>query len=515
MPDKTEVLVVGAGPSGLVLALWLTRQGVRVRIIDQSEIIPSTSRALAIHARTVELYRQLDLADTLLESGFSMRHTNVWSEGVHRSRIAIGDGGKDLTPYPFIHVCSQDRHEKLLEEKLNAMGVDVERRRELVDCRPHESGVTARWKVLDSDEDKEEVIEAAFVAGCDGSHSTVRHSCGIDFAGEMYKQQFFVADIKGSGPTINGEANLAICQSEITLTFPFDNGHSIRLTGAVDDEAMAKQEEAELTLDDVAGRTIQTMNLQVEQLNWLTVYRIHHRVAEVFRKDRVFLVGDAAHIHSPVGGQGMNTGIGDAINLAWKLATVLRGHATMAFLDSYQAERQAFAQTLVQTTDRSFNAIAAKSYLSGFVRSWFVPYIVPILARLHMVRSRAFSGMSQILLNYRDGPLSAGFSAGSVQGGDRVPWAPVDGCDNHDSLREITWQVHVYGSNASDALADWCRATHIPLHVFPWHPKYQDVGLAQDAAYLIRPDSYIAVVELNSPGFEGYFKSVGININTL
>lgn len=510
MPEKTEVLIVGAGPSGLVLALWLTKQGVGVRIIDKSEIIPSTSRALAIHARTVELYRQLDLADTLLENGFSMRHTNVWSEGVHRGRIGLGDGGKDLTPYPFIHVCSQDRHEKLLEEKLNALGVYVERQRELVDCTQTESGATARWKILDrDDEDKEEVIEAAFVAGCDGSHSTVRHTSGIEFAGEMYDQLFFVADIKGSGPTVNGEANLAICQPEITLAFPFDDGHRIRLTGAVGNEAMAKQERSELNLDDVAGQTIKTMKLQVEQLNWLAVYRIHHRVAEVFRKDRIFLVGDAAHIHSPVGGQGMNTGIGDAINLAWKLATVLRGHANMSLLDSYQAERQAFAQTLVQTTDRSFNVIASKSYVSAFMRSWFVPYVAPVLARFDMFRRRAFSGMSQILLNYRDGPLSAG-SAGSVQGGDRVPWAPVDGCDNHDSLREITWQVHVYGNNASEALGEWCRAKEIPLHVFPWHQKYQDVGLGQDAAYLIRPDSYIAVAELNSQGFEEYFKRSGI-----
>ncbi|KAK5696337.1 hypothetical protein LTS12_028579 [Elasticomyces elasticus] len=223
---------------------------------------------------------------------------------------------------------------------------------------------------------------------------------------------------------------------------------------------MAKQEKSELTLDDVAGHTIKTMNLQVDQVNWLTVYRIHHRVAEVFRKDRVFLVGDAAHIHSPVGGQGMNTGIGDAINLAWKLATVLRGHANMAFLDSYQAERQA--------------------------------------------------GMSQILLNYREGSLSTG-SAGSVQGGDRVPWAPVEGCDNYDSLRGVTWQVHVYGS-VSEALGEWCRAKDVPLHVFPWHQKYQAVGLGQDAAYLIRPDSYIAVAELDSQGFEEYFKRIGVSM---
>lgn len=510
MPEKTEVLIVGAGPSGLVLALWLTKQGVGVRIIDKSDIIPSTSRALAIHARTVELYRQLDLADTLLENGFSMRSTNVWSEGVHRGHIALGEGGQDLTPYSFIHICSQDRHEQLLEEKLNSLGVFVERQRELVDCTQSESGVTARWKVLDSDDgDKEEVIEAAFVAGCDGSHSTVRHASGIEFAGEMYDQLFFVADIKGTGPTVNGEANLAICQSEITLTFPFDDGHNIRLTGAVGNEAMAKQERSELTLDDVASQTIKIMNLQVEKVNWLTVYRIHHRVAEVFRKDRVFLIGDAAHIHSPVGGQGMNTGIGDAINLAWKLATVLRGKANMSLLDSYQAERQAFAQTLVQTTDQSFNMIATKGYVSRFVRTWFVPYVAPVLFQFHMFRRRAFSGMSQILLNYRDGPLSAG-SAGTVQGGDRVPWAPVDGCDNHESLREITWQVHVYGNNPSEALREWCRAKNIPLHVFPWHQKYQDVGLGQDAAYLIRPDSYVAVAELNSQGFEEYFNRSGI-----
>lgn len=516
---KTDVLITGAGPSGLVLALWLTQQGIRVRIVDKQAITPSTSRALAIHARTLELYRQLGVAETLMANGHAVQATNVWTEGVHRGRIPFGDAGRGLTPYPFIQVCAQDRHEEVLQERLRELGVCVERGCEVVGFEQDGEGVRVQLRGGNGDGDGNggeiTTCEAAFIAGCDGAHSTVRRETGVGFTGDTYPQLFFVADIEGSGPILNSEANLTFCQSELALTFPFDDGHRARLTGAVDEAAIAKQanSDSELTLDDVAAQTIKTMNLQIDRVNWLTTYRIHHRVAESFRHQRAFLVGDAAHIHSPVGGQGMNTGIGDAVNLAWKLAAVLKGTTTMAspsLLDSYDAERGAFARTLVDSTDRAFNTIVSKGLVGRFVRSWFFPYVAPFLAQFEMVRYRAFSGVSQVLVNYRHGPLSAG-SAGTVQGGDRVPWAPVEGRDNFDSLREITWQVHVYGA-VREHLVEWCRARGFPLHVFAWQDKYGEVGLGQDAAYLIRPDTYIAVAEpeADAQSFEEYFRGVGI-----
>ncbi|KAF7128327.1 hypothetical protein CNMCM5793_002869 [Aspergillus hiratsukae] len=516
MTSRTDVLIVGAGPTGLVLALWLTRQNVKVRIIDRQEAKASTSRALVIHARTLELYRQLGLADDVVANGHKIEATNIWAEGAHRAHIPIGDVGKGLTPYPFIHIYPQDFHERLLEDRLNAMGVTVQRNWELVDFAEHDEYISARLKhtVEQPNTTKDEEVEycgATYIVGCDGAHSAVRHTCNIDFEGATYPQLFYVTDIEGSGPTLNGEAHVSLNGSEFMLSLAYDQGRKARLSGAVD-EARVTKDLSELTLDDVAPATLKNMGLQIDKVNWFTVYRVHHRVATTFRKGRAFLAGDAAHIHSPVGGQGMNTGIGDAINLAWKIAAVVHGKADASLLDSYEPERHAFANILVNTTDRAFTNIVAKGYVANFIRTWVVPTIMPILTRFDRFRHRVFQGVSQIMLNYRDSALSAG-TAGYVQGGDRIPWAPVGDVDNFESLKEITWQVHVYG-DAKLELEDWCREKHVPLRVFAWEEKYQAVGLGRDAAYLIRPDTYVAVAEPSGvpERFEQYLEENSIRL---
>ena len=218
---------------------------------------------------------------------------------------------------------------------------------------------------------------------------------------------------------------------------------------------------------------------------------MHHRVTEHFRKGRAFLLGDAAHIHSPAGGQGMNTGIGDAINLAWKLAAVLGGRAPDKLLDSYEAERIGFARRLVATTDRVFSFAKAEGRIADILRTRVAPVLFPKAIAFEAVREYIFRTVSQITLNYRGGPLSAG-SAGQVHGGDRLPWVPIDGKDNFEFLAEMTWQVHVYGS-ASAGLAGWCASRDVPLHVFDWRSAHEAAGLARDAIYLLRPDTYVAL----------------------
>jgi hypothetical protein len=220
---------------------------------------------------------------------------------------------------------------------------------------------------------------------------------------------------------------------------------------------------------------------------------VHHRVAEHFRKGRAFLLGDAAHIHSPAGGQGMNTGIGDAINLAWKLAAVLAGRAPDNLLDSYEAERIGFARRLVATTDRVFSFATAEGWIADILRTRVAPVLFPRVIAFEAAREYIFRTVSQITLNYRGCPLSAG-SAGHVHGGDRLPWVPVDGKDNFESLASMTWQVHVYGS-ASARLAAWCADHDVPLHVFDWRTEHEAAGLVRDAIYLLRPDTYVALAE--------------------
>jgi hypothetical protein len=238
------------------------------------------------------------------------------------------------------------------------------------------------------------------------------------------------------------------------------------------------------------------MKLTVEKVHWFSTYRVHHRVADHFGRGRAFLLGDAAHVHSPVGGQGMNTGIGDAINLAWKLAAVLRRRADATLLASYEPERIAFARRLVNTTDRAFTFASQDGALARYVRVDAMPLVMPRLMARASVRRYLFRTVSQTLIRYRGGPLAEG-RAGRVRGGDRLPWVPADGAgeaDNFAPLSSVDWQVHVYGEASAELTAS-CARRGLPLHVFPWSPRAEEAGLARDAAYLVRPDGYVGIAD--------------------
>ncbi len=248
-----------------------------------------------------------------------------------------------------------------------------------------------------------------------------------------------------------------------------------------------------LRFEDVSSRAIEHLKLQIRQVNWFSTYHVHHRVAEHFVRGRAFLLGDAAHIHSPAGGQGMNTGIGDAVNLAWKLAAVLAGNAPASLLESYEAERIRFARRLVATTDRVFSFATAEGRLANVMRTRVAPVVLPKATALAPVREFLFRTVSQLMVNYRGLELSAG-RAGRVRGWDRLPWARTDDTDNFAPLAEPRWQVHVYG-NVPSGLADWCARLSLPLHGFTWLPAHEASGLGRDALYLVRPDTYVALAD--------------------
>jgi hypothetical protein len=275
--------------------------------------------------------------------------------------------------------------------------------------------------------------------------------------------------------------------------FPLQRAGAARLIGSVRDDAAKDHEH--LKFEDVQGRAIQNLRIDVKKVNWFSTYRVHHRVAQQFRKGRAFLLGDAAHIHSPVGGQGMNTGIGDAVNLAWKLAAALKEPRSSPLLDSYEPERIAFARRLIDTTDRAFTAVISDSAFARFVRTKLIPTFAPALFRLPALRRFAFRTVSQIAVNYRDSPLSRG-DAGKLHGGDRLPWVKIGQGDEHNfaALKSMDWQIHVYGDAAPDlqTLADGRK---IPLHVYAWDSGMRRAGLRRNAAYLIRPDGYIGVAD--------------------
>jgi 2-polyprenyl-6-methoxyphenol hydroxylase-like FAD-dependent oxidoreductase len=483
------VLIVGAGPTGLVLALWLTRLGVDIRIVDSASEPGTTSRALAVQARTLEFYRQIGLAATLVDRGRRLEAVNLWVAGQRVARPVFGTMGVGLSPFPYALIFPQDEHERVLIEHLAEAGVKVERRVELLGFEDAGSHVVARLRRADG---TEETCEAAYLAGCDGAHSTVREGLGIGFLGGTYEHLFYVADVDARGPAVNGELHASLDEAEFVAIFPLKGDGRARFVGVVREEAETKREG--LSWDDVSKDLLGRMRIEVERVNWFSTYQVHHRVADRFRKGRAFLLGDAAHIHSPVGGQGMNTGIGDAVNLAWKVAAVLRGHAHASLVDSYEPERIAFARRLVATTDRAFILITSRGPIARWVRRSVVPRVFPILASFRAMRRLMFRTLSQTAINYRGSPLSMG-TAGRVRGGDRLPWVTLDGAgDNFRALDSLDWQVHVYGE-ATPALAEVCRQRALALHIFPWQAAMRRAGFRQSAGYLVRPDGYVALAD--------------------
>lgn len=478
-----QVLIVGAGPTGLVLALCLTHNGVPVRIIDNDSGPGFASRAIALHARTLEFYAQLGIADEVIARGIKMDRIHLRRSGESFAEISLKDMGRSLSPYPFMLDFPQDDHEQFLVEILKQAGVEADWNVTLKTLAQNEAGVRA---VLDN-AGTEEVCDAAYLCGCDGARSRVRQALNINFPGGTYEQLFYVADVTtNSSYSTDGRLNLGA--TDFAFMMPVRSSGTHRLVGIVSSELAGK---ADLNFEDLRPSIELLLRVKITNVNWFSTYHVHHRVAEKFKDGRCFIAGDAGHVHSPAGGQGMNTGIGDAVNLSWKLAHVLQGRAPSSLLDTYEAERIPFARTLVATTDRAFRGLASTGIGGRLFRTRILPYVLPLLTRSAAFRLLAFRTVSQIRIAYRASKLSEG-RAGRVQGGHRLPWVPFERGDNFAALKSFDWQVHVYGRASADFL-EGASAMKLPVHQFEWSTTAKTAGLQQNAIYLIRPDGHIAL----------------------
>ena len=485
---RLPVLIVGAGPTGLAMSLRLAREGIAHRIVDRASGPGETSRAMTVHARTMEFYRQLGFAREVEERGYPTGLVRVYKGGRQIARFGIERGGEGISPYPYTMTFPQDEHERLLLERLDALGIAVERDTELVSFEQDGRGVRA---VLRRD-GREEHVEASYLYGADGASSRVRKGLGLTFEGGTYPQRFYVADVEIGGEWTT-DTFAAIGSDTLALRFPIRATGMQRLIGFVP-ERLSEQEG--LRFEDMQADVEALLGIEISGVNWSSVYRSHHRVVERFRVGRCFVGGDAAHVHSPMGGQGMNTGIGDSFNLAWKLAAVVRGEANDALLDTYEAERLPFARTLVATTDRAAKPVVGSGLSGWFLRSVLLPHAFGFLSRFDAFQRAIFLAVSQTRIAYRDSPLSGG-KVGGVRGGDRLPWLPlVDDAqgraDNYEPLRSLRWQVHVYGEPHPKALAVH-EGIGLQTHVFPWNPRAKEAGFPRDCAVLVRPDGYVAL----------------------
>jgi len=499
---RPDVLIAGAGPTGLVLALWLARAGVRPRVIDKAPGPGLASRAMAVQARTLEFYRQLGVADGVVAGGLLMSGARFWDRGRLAALLPLGDIGAGISPFPMVLSYPQDDHERFLIERLCEAGVAVEWNTELVGLRQSADRVHARLRANGVETESEH----AYLCGCDGAHSAVRHALGVGFPGAKYDSRFYVADVAGEGWSPGSFVNVSLGRGTICLGFPVRRAGMVRFIGVLPAELAARDD---LTFDDVRPISEQLLGLRTTDVNWFSTYSVHHRVAEAFRVGRVFLSGDAGHVHSPAGGQGMNTGIGDAVNLAWKLAAVLRGTAAPAVLDSYEAERQRFARTLVASTDRAFGFLVGGGLRGWLMRRVVMPRVLPLAVKVPAVRRAMFGLISQTRIEYRPSPLSVG-GAGRVRAGDRLPWLGEP--DNFAPLASRDWQVHVYGE-VGTALREVAARAGLEVHRFAWSAACRRVGFARDAINLVRPDGHVgfAARQTTMAGLTAYLERFGLH----
>jgi 2-polyprenyl-6-methoxyphenol hydroxylase-like FAD-dependent oxidoreductase len=510
-----EVLIVGAGPTGLMLANQLVRRGVRPMIIDHHSGPAQQSRAMAVQARTLEIYAKMGLIETALRLGEIVGAGNMWANGRWTARIPVGEIGKRLSPFPYILMLGQDDNERIMGAKLGEQGVDVAWSTELVGFEQHPDYVEAALKLPDGTLRK---INAAWMAGCDGSRSPVREISRIGFPGAPYEHTFFVADTEATGPMKVGELNVYLWRDGFHLFFPMRGANRWRVIGILPEHL---RQRSDLTFEEVVPEIRQEAgaSLTFQECSWFSTYRISHRAAERFRDRRCFLLGDAAHIHSPAGAQGMNTGLQDAYNLAWKLALVVQGRADPRLLDTYEQERIPVAQRLLETTDRAFQLIVADGWLGALFRTKVIAKVAAIAMRFERVRTLAFRTISQIGIAYPNSSLSQagrGLTKGAPAAGDRFPWVQlrlVSGGPAEDlfkALDDTRFNLLVFGLPPDATAVPAELRDLLQVHVIA--PDRQNdaelarVGIPQPSFYLLRPDGHVGLcgVELKISGIVRY-----------
>ncbi|MSO93370.1 MAG: hypothetical protein EXQ86_08230 [Rhodospirillales bacterium] len=484
-----------------MLANQLARRGVRPMIVERNPGPSIRTKALGVQARTLEIYARMGIIGRALALGRRATGANMWVAGRKMARVPLGDIGRDLSPYPFLLILGQDDNEKLLGEELRKHGVDVQWNTELVGLAQTPARVTATLKRADGTTFE---VEAGWVGGCDGPHSAVRHLCNIGFPGAPYEHVFFVADTRATGPMVPNELNVYLWRGGFHVFFPMRGADHWRVVGIMPPHLRGRDDLDFDTLVPYAGENVGAA-LRFQECTWFSTYRIHHRRAERFQERRCFLLGDAAHIHSPVGAQGMNTGLQDAYNLAWKLAIVASGRADARLLETYGAERVPVAERLLKTTDRAFTPLVSDRWLAGIFRTRLFPLILKFAMSRDVTRKLAFRTISQIGIRYPESPLSqalADLSESEPRPGDRFPWLRLkfapDGApeDFFARLDDMRFNLVVIGpSLPSGGLAD--RGGLIRTHVVPDSPandrELARVGIPKPSFYLLRPDGHVGL----------------------
>ncbi|MBC8029530.1 MAG: FAD-dependent monooxygenase [Pyrinomonadaceae bacterium] len=496
---NTDVLIVGAGPTGLSLACQFIRHGVDFVIVERNQGVTPYSKAIGVHARTLEIYEQLGLAERATTEGTIAGKVRMLESGEVLGEVDLSNIGEGLSAYPYMLLLEQSKNEGLLYDYLQSHDKEVLWQTELEGFGQTEAGVTAQVKTSTG---KTQVIEAKYLVGCDGPKSKIRHSLGLTFEGSTFERLFYVADVQIDWKFSHDALHVCLARNAVVAFFPMKGKDRYRIVGAFP-EGFDK-EEGEVLYEEIERRIKEEaeIELDITRVDWFSTYNVHTRHVNRFSEGRCFLAGDAAHIHTPAGGQGMNTGIQDAYNLAWKLACVLKGVAGESMLETYNEERLPNAERLLQTTDRMFNLAAGTNWLVNLIRTTIFPPMAKFILSLDAVKTRFFPLISQIGINYRDGSLSdhSRDSDFEVKAGDRLPYLLIDGKSIYDRLREARFHLLTFSDGESDYRTSREEvekeyAELLDYHVIPLYPHVADIfGTSKPFNVLLRPDNYIGFI---------------------
>lgn len=498
------VLIVGAGPSGLMMAAQLLRYGIQPLIIDNKKGPTDQSRALAVQSRSMEIYRQMGLSDRALQEGIQAESLSVQNDDGELVNLSLKNLGKNSTLFPFVHLFEQSKNERLLLSFLTQNCCPVYWDTTLEDLFQEENLLKAHLK----SSDKNSIITADWLIGADGAHSAVRKMLQIDFKGDAYANQFFLADVKFDQAFADHQVTLKLGNTSFTGLFPMKGENRFRVIATLPPRFADQQK---VDFEDVEADLAKSLpqNITIKKCNAFSIYKLHHRMAEKFRHKNSFLIGDAAHIHSPAGGQGMNTGLQDAYNLAWKLAGVINQNYQPEILESYAAERMPVARKLLNTTDKLFNFINSQNVLKRFFRNQLLPGLVRFFWKQKNLREFGFETISEIGISYRDSKINLNLSkAKKVKAGDRLPYLKV-----FDEKKQQETDLHAWCNkpgftfialgklkeNDLFNLARWITQNYPQLNFFylPFSAKNKavfdcfEMRADQRKAVIVRPDMYI------------------------